>query len=389
MADIRDTPEESYAERTVRTVLMGDFYENPTIAGIAIRAAVTTIPGVDTVADLQDTGAWVLLCRDKGLDDLVVKINGLLLGIGWIPAAGSVAKAVLRVLDTGSGAHAVVEMLKHVNWFGQGNGVDWLVSFSSELPSLAQKAAGLMGKVTDEMTNLLHQLVPHVSAGPQAKIQEWLVAVGAIRTGVGGMFREAASHLKQKLDDALQSFKKEEFDVPAPTRSEAARVQDSAPPQTGNPFNMKRQSDSLPGNRDSKGTLYRGDTRTPEELKAAGGFHHWADTDTSLAEHIINPSQNTPWISTTKSEGIARWYAAADGREGAIYRLVQPGGVDLERVGIRSLNDPLIDGLQTAQVAFTDSIPWQNIHSYATPSGDSALQWTRNADYNGPEVPGW
>ncbi len=233
MADIRSTPEDGWGEATIKTVLMGDFYENPTLTGLGVRAVVSSIPVLDQVADAQDVAAWIVTCRDKGLDSLEVKLGGLLLGIGLIPSLGSLAKGVLKALDSSAGARAVVQMLKNLNWSGQGNGVKWLKEFAEQLPSHAQKAAGEVGKALDKLMELLRELTPHVPASLLAKLDEWMASVAALRASVEKMFKEAAEHYKKKLDDALAKFKKEEFDVDSPSRGEARRVQDSEQPARG------------------------------------------------------------------------------------------------------------------------------------------------------------
>jgi len=231
MADVRSTPEQDgWAEGTLKTILLGDFYQNPTFTGLAVRATVSAIPYLDQAADLQDTGAWVILCREKGLEDLEVKIGGLLLGIGWIPTVGSVGKGVLRALNSTSTAKAVVKMLEHLNWFGKGHGVKWLIKLSDDLPSLAKKAAKLMGKVLDELADMLRALREYVPNKVARKIDDWLVSVDAIRGKIDDMFAEAAEHLKKKLDEALESFRKQDLDVPSETKTEVRRVQDSSPP---------------------------------------------------------------------------------------------------------------------------------------------------------------
>jgi hypothetical protein len=231
MADIRSQPEEDgWAEGTIKSILLGDFYENPTFTGLAVRATVSAIPYVDQVADVQDTAAWVLLCRDKGFDDLEVKIGGLLLGIGWIPTIGSVGKGVLKALNSSSTAKSVVKILEHLNFLGQGHGVKWLKEFAADLPKHAKKAAKLMGDVLDELSSLLVKLKGYVPDRVGRKIDGWLVSVAEIRSKIDDMFTEAAEHLQKKLDDALAQFKKQDLDVPTETKTEVSRVQDASPP---------------------------------------------------------------------------------------------------------------------------------------------------------------
>jgi hypothetical protein len=229
MADIRDTPEEDgWAEGTLRTVLQGDFYKKPTLTGLAIRAVVSAIPYVDQAADIEDTASWVIDCREKGLEDLEVKIGGLLLGIGWIPTLGSLGKGVLKAVNSPAGAKAAVKAIRGMNWLGKGNAYKWIKELASELPSHAEKAAGLMRDVLDKLSGLLVKLRPHVPAKVALKVDAWLAMVARIRASIDNMFKEAAEHLKKKLDEALAAFQKEDFAVPS--KKQVTVIQATDPP---------------------------------------------------------------------------------------------------------------------------------------------------------------
>jgi hypothetical protein len=463
----RDGEEDGGISAIVEYAVLGDIYEivheerKPPLVGIGIRMVITFIPYVDQAADVEDMGAWIYIASTRGVDDPMVKLQGVLCFIGVIPTVGSAARGVLKVVA--NNPRSLKPVVATLNAIGDGgHGVRWLREFAADMPKHADDAAQLARKAVDGLIDHLgnlrsYRLMPRSAV---RKIDGWIESLREVSDAIPSMFSETADMLKGRLDELLAEFDAKDFDLRSAARDDAFRKQTRALPsdghgaiddvsdgrgvvvdaapgggaqpasdlprdggvvdvsgrgstaaeqdpplrtpslqqlrrnaqQTGDPYKLTRQSDAAPGIRDKRGQLYRGDSRSPEEIKAAGGFRSWApDADTTLADHITDPSHDTPWISTTKSENIARWYATNDGAEGAVYRFVQPGGVDMERVGMPGgLYDPLIDGLMTQQVAHTDSIPWENIHSYARPTSESApLQWTRNPDYAGPNVPDW
>ncbi len=216
MADIRSTPEEDgWGEATIKTVLMGDFYKNPTLTGLGVRAVVTSIPVLDQLADAQDIAAWVIQCRDEGMGSLQVKLGGLLLGIGLIPTIGSAGKAVLKSLDSNAGIKAVIKALENLNFLGQGNAFKWLKEFKDELPSHGKKAAEFITTALTKLQELITELMPHVPASLLPKLNDWMASVAELQAAVAKMFKEAAEHYKTKLDEALSKFKKEEVTVPS------------------------------------------------------------------------------------------------------------------------------------------------------------------------------
>ena len=70
--------------------------------------------------------------------------------------------------------------------------------------------------------------------------------------------------------------------------------------------------------------LYRGDTRSPEEIKAAGGFdvpRHWEKPD--LLQHV--DAHTNAFVSTTPNEKIAMERSGTG--EGKVYVIKAPGGI--------------------------------------------------------------
>ena len=215
------------------------------------------VPGLDQLADVQDTAAWVLLCRDEGLESSEVRLNGLLLGIGWIPVIGSVGKGVLKALGTSGAAKSVSKLLEHLNFLGKGNGVKWLKEFSDDLPALAKQAADKMKAILGELHSLLGKLKELVPKKLTQKLDEWRSAVRRVHGQIDEMFAKAADDLKKQLDDALARFKKQELDVPSGTKTDVKRVQDAQRPPGAHrkfiplkttPLNPRFVGENIPNN---------------------------------------------------------------------------------------------------------------------------------------------
>ena len=147
--------------------------------------------------------------------------------------------------------------------------------------------------------------------------------------------------------------------------------------------------------RHEDGPLYRGDSRTPEQIRAAGGFQGQdPSNDTSLQTHMRVGRPASPWVSTTTDPDVAIGYATNPfplrgqtgfSEEGYIYRVQQGGGVIVDGTTARQV--PLPGAMMNREVAFSEAIPWQNVQSYArvTP-GMSTPRWIQNPDYVPPGV---
>jgi hypothetical protein len=231
----KDTPnrptaeEDGWAERTLKTALLGDFYKNPNFSGIVVRTAISAVPFFDPFLDGQDTVAWVLQVRDEGIGAWEVKLAGFLLAIGWVPTVGSVSKGVLRSVDN-LDAHAAARAMMHLNAFGEtGHGMKWIKEFAEKLQEYGKEAAKFMGDMLDDLVGLLQRLKAHVSPRLMAKLDDWTASIAHVRTKIDDMFTEAVEHYKKKLDDAIATFKKEDWDLDVSTRDEALRVQNAVP----------------------------------------------------------------------------------------------------------------------------------------------------------------
>jgi RHS repeat-associated protein len=112
---------------------------------------------------------------------------------------------------------------------------------------------------------------------------------------------------------------------------------------------------------DSGDVLYRGDARSPDQIKAAGGFRPWAPgSNTSLYDYASNETPSD-YVSTSLSESVAERMALRQGG-GYIYAI-----------------DP--DGLPTVDVNATlgDQSPYPDEQEIAVPGGIpyQSILWSR------------
>ncbi|GHH46487.1 hypothetical protein GCM10017774_49490 [Lentzea cavernae] len=80
----------------------------------------------------------------------------------------------------------------------------------------------------------------------------------------------------------------------------------------------------VPGWMRDENVLYRGDTRSPEEIKAAGGFdvpRHWEEPD--FRRHV--DAHTNAFVSTTPNEKVAMERSGTG--EGKVYVIKAPGGI--------------------------------------------------------------
>lgn len=99
---VRESPQkpepDGYLWASTKTVILGDFYDDPTIFGLGVRAGVGCIPVLGQLMDLSDTAAWVILAYERGIDDEEVMLNGAILFIGYVPGVGDVLRNLLKAL---------------------------------------------------------------------------------------------------------------------------------------------------------------------------------------------------------------------------------------------------------------------------------------------------
>ncbi|MCX4912058.1 ricin-type beta-trefoil lectin domain protein [Streptomyces sp. NBC_00687] len=103
-------------------------------------------------------------------------------------------------------------------------------------------------------------------------------------------------------------------------------------------------------------TVYRGDTRSPDDIEEAGGFKSRnPGGGTNLGEYVEN---NTPsnFVSTSRHANTAATFPTY-AREGYVYEIRgAPGGIDVnERMGGMNPN------AHEAEIAFEGEIPWEYV----------------------------
>jgi hypothetical protein len=250
---------------------------------------------------------------------------------------------------------------------------------ASELPSHAKKAAGLMGDVLDELSGLLVKLRPHVPAKVALKVDDWLAMVARIRASIDNMFKEAAEHLKKKLDEAIAALKKEEFEVEVPTQKKATVVQETTPP----PSTARKASAAGKA-------IVRSDLRKPTQELLDAGPNRWVDLP------------NKPEGAYDFQRGLSGDYATGLGGKGEAESLLSGANSSTDRfVSVlgdrdsaatmdqitRQYADPIaIKGKAdlfdvTGDMGSIKNLNADNISSmgaFTPSSSETAMQWGRN-----------
>ena len=118
-----------YLLLTIRDTLAGDFVENPTALAIVLRTLLTLIPGVDTVADVEDIVANLLygaLDPEGKLTSIGWWFSVVLALIGLFPEFGSAIKGTVQLTVRGIGAAGGAGMELVAPHLRRLLGVDWV-----------------------------------------------------------------------------------------------------------------------------------------------------------------------------------------------------------------------------------------------------------------------
>ncbi|WSC34095.1 polymorphic toxin-type HINT domain-containing protein (plasmid) [Streptomyces sp. NBC_01768] len=103
-------------------------------------------------------------------------------------------------------------------------------------------------------------------------------------------------------------------------------------------------------------TVYRGDSRSPGEIRAAGGFMPQSPgSGTSLLDYASDINNHSRYVGTSKSGDIAATYFG--GRHGYVYEIRgAPNGIDVNReLG------PLSPSPHESEIAFDGGILWDYV----------------------------
>ncbi|MBW2734368.1 MAG: RHS repeat protein, partial [Deltaproteobacteria bacterium] len=232
--------QDSAAERTIKTVILGDFYEDPTLFGLACRAGVSMLPVVDQIADVQDIAAWVCLARKHGMGHPDVMFNGLFTGIGCIPTVGSFTKGIYKTLWTPGAAKGVADLLKRLHYLGLGEGgVRILRTMAANTVAYGDQAAGLVKGTLNKLKQMILDLKEFVPKSMIATLDDWHRSVQELVDNVDRMFHEAATETKKKLDDMLARFDKDNVELDKLQKTDGAskstlkKVREAEPPPAG------------------------------------------------------------------------------------------------------------------------------------------------------------
>ncbi|MBW4717251.1 scabin-related ADP-ribosyltransferase [Saccharothrix obliqua] len=136
----------------------------------------------------------------------------------------------------------------------------------------------------------------------------------------------------------------------------------------------------VPGWTRDENALYRGDTRSPEQIRAAGGFHPHRPDAPDLRRHVHGDTNAFVSTSTDRQVGVER------AGHGAVYVIKAPGGI-LTDPTMRANGDPR--GYGESEVLFPGGVDWRYVagwHEVAYDPGAGRLvpgPFVPNPDYIG------
>jgi hypothetical protein len=189
--------------------LAGDFVDDPSTGQIVINTIVTMIPGIDQIGDIRDIAANLKkLIWDRRWNEAAVWLGVLLCLIGLIPALGSLAKGIIKVVLRK--APKLDELLAVFNSFTKGNGVRWLREFAQKLPAEHATAAA----------RKLEELLNRAAAYLKEKRDSWLTpsslkpAIDRMLQNIEEVKKVAQQKLKEAAEYVSQQIKKALGDKP-------------------------------------------------------------------------------------------------------------------------------------------------------------------------------
>ncbi|WP_434795064.1 RHS repeat-associated core domain-containing protein [Streptomyces albidoflavus] len=105
------------------------------------------------------------------------------------------------------------------------------------------------------------------------------------------------------------------------------------------------------------GSVYRGESRSPEEIQADGGFTPQAPgSSTTLYEYVVKNSPSN-FVSTSKHANTAATFPAGGNAGLYVYEIRMSGGIDVNA----RLGPGVNPNAHEAEVAFEGGIPWSAV----------------------------
>ena len=105
------------------------------------------------------------------------------------------------------------------------------------------------------------------------------------------------------------------------------------------------------------GSVYRGESRSPEEIQADGGFTPQAPgSSTTLYEYVVKNSPSN-FVSTSKHANTAATFPAGGNAGLYVYEIRMSGGSDVNA----RLGPGVNPNAHEAEVAFEGGIPWSAV----------------------------
>ncbi len=288
-------------------VLAGDFNSDPSLGQIVVRGAISMIPVVDQVLDLQDicAGLYMLIWKGGADDPMVWAVIAITI-IGCIPAAGSAVKTVLKIVWNSTGKVAIGALFEVLNGMGKGNAFKFLEQLSGRLLALGQQVAQQLQRILQRIIELLRsvaQLAPKIADAVRAT---W-VRLEKIRDTANGKLDELFGQIKRRLDEALTTW------LPArnPARGNAG---EHALDQTARPpVDTTATDPHLPNGPGAKATA-----RGKAILAEVDGYppitQEAIDAVRLAKERLLGPDPDAPLVSISKA-GVIGVVVLSDGRK--------------------------------------------------------------------------
>ncbi len=226
---------DGYLWASTKTVLLGDFYEDPTIFGLGVRAGVGCIPGVGQLMDFSDTAAWTVLAYERGPDDPEVKLNGAILFIGYVPGVGDVLRAVLKSLVSNRATKSLASLLeKLANTISKNQYKALKEAVFEQWKKNVDAAVKIAHEYLDKFSELLKDIkdkgAEYLPDSMAEMINAFITFIGELRNTVESSFRNALAKPREQLEKLLEAADKATDPVKVSAKATAKRLDDIAPP---------------------------------------------------------------------------------------------------------------------------------------------------------------
>jgi hypothetical protein len=206
-------------ESFFKTLILGDFDENPNTAAYIVGGIISLIPIVDQVMDVRDvSGALYRINAQGGFDNATSDqlVNLGFAAFGCIPEVGSAFKTVFKPLwrerrAAKSAVNGGVEAVERLLGMKKGGAIVWMrVKLLGNWASHTQQAIAKVNLALDACIELL-DTIGHLKGwkdylvpdGIQKMALELLPSMRAMKGGVSGALQKASDEIRHFLEDLL------------------------------------------------------------------------------------------------------------------------------------------------------------------------------------------